>query len=392
MVCFINATLVLTDCLVDSGFVLVEGTRIKDFGSMDQWTMQNCRLIDCHGMYVSPGFIDIHTHGAGGHDFMDGTVEAFVGAGRMLLEHGVTSVLPTSLTSTDEALDQTLVSFRQVQQESGRLPRFLGLHLEGPYLALSQKGAQPERFLKLPEPSHYRSILERAEGAILRWTYAPELPGALDMADDLADQGIIMTIGHSDAEYEDVKQAIEHGFSGLTHFYSAMSSLKRVQGRRVLGVVECGYLFDELFLEIIADGVHLPPELLRLIVKCKAHRNICLVSDSMRAAGMGDGPSVLGGLDSGHTVYVEHGVAMMPDRQAFAGSVATADRLIRTMLQETDLPLYTIVAMMTANPARCMKLKLPIGKIERDYEADLIVFDSNITINKVMVGGKLMMG
>lgn len=181
-------------------------------------------------------------------------------------------------------------------------------------------------------------ILEHAQGCIARWSLAPELPGALQMADRLVPLGIVLSAGHTAATYDEMSAAYDHGVRHLTHFYSGMSTIVRKGGFRVLGVVESGYLIDGLSVELIADGMHLPPPLLKMILKCKDHEKICLCTDSMRGAGMPDGPSILGSLKDGQQVIIEDGIAKMPDRTCFAGSVATDDRLVRVMVQKAGCP------------------------------------------------------
>jgi len=202
--------------------------------------------------------------------------------------------------------------------------------------------------------------------------------------------GVVPCIGHSDATYEDVLRAYEHGAVCLTHFYSAMSTITRRDGYRIPGVVEAGYLIDGLHLEVIADGSHIPPTLLSMICKLKGMDNILLVTDAMRGADMPVGPSLLGRKGEGLACIIEDGIAKLPDRTAFAGSVATADRLVRTMVQKVGLPLPEAVAMMTFHPA---KLLGPThkGSIDIGYDADLVFFDENIVPKTVMVSGQIVM-
>jgi N-acetylglucosamine-6-phosphate deacetylase len=217
---------------------------------------------------------------------------------------------------------------------------------------------------------------------ILRWSVAPELEGALEMAKNLVPRGVVFSIGHSNATYDQVQAAVQAGYTHVTHLYSGMSTITRRGGYRVLGVVESSYLIDELSVEIIADGIHLPPELLRMIIKCKDNAKICLVTDSMRGAGQPDGESILGSLREGQKVIIEDGIAKMPDRTAFAGSVATADRLVRVMVQKAGLSIQEAVAMMTRNPARINNLASK-GTLEPRKDADLVLFDDDIRIKGI---------
>jgi N-acetylglucosamine-6-phosphate deacetylase len=386
---FINAKLIMPETIVERGFLKEANGLIVDIGNMDNLGQVSGEVYDCKGLYLSPGFIDIHNHGGGGCDYMDGSVDDILCSARVHLAHGATSLFPTTLSSNDEDLFKTIDNFKLAQKSSGSLPNLLGLHLEGPYFNLAQKGAQDAKFLRNPTPEHYMKIVEYAEGTIKRWSLAPELPGALEMADRLSGLGILLAAGHTDATYEEMQKGFDHGITHVTHLYSGMSTITRKAGFRVLGAVESSFLIDGLTVEVIADGMHLPPELLRLIVKCKNHDEICLCSDSMRGAGLSDGPSVLGSLKNGQEVFIENGIAIMPDRESFAGSVATADRLVRVMVEDVGLSLCEAVKMMSLTPARFMHYGASKGSLEIGKDADLLVFDNNIHISSVFVSGKI---
>ncbi|NLZ76508.1 MAG: N-acetylglucosamine-6-phosphate deacetylase [Spirochaetales bacterium] len=383
---FINATLVLEDSLIHDGYLLEEDGVIKEFGSMPAPPFDG-RTIDCNGLYLGPGFVDIHTHGAGGHDYMDGGVEAFVRAAKAHMRFGATTILPTTLSSTDEHLYRAFKDFKAAKAVSNGMPHLPGLHLEGPYFCPKEKGAMEERHLRTPDPGHYMPILEAGEGLIRRWSFAPELPGAYEMADVLKKEGIHLSAAHTCATYDQMLKAVDHGVELLTHFYSAMSTIVRIGGFRVLGVIESGYLIDDLKLEIIADGIHLPPELLRLIYKCKDADSICATTDSMRAAGLPEGPSILGPLEGGTEVIVEDGIAKMPDKTSFAGSVCTTDRMVRTLMKHVGLTLPQAVKASSLLPARFMGLDSLTGSIAVGKQADLLIFDEDIIIRSVYVSG-----
>ncbi|WP_320127540.1 N-acetylglucosamine-6-phosphate deacetylase [uncultured Sphaerochaeta sp.] len=385
---FINAKLIKPGEIVNQGFLREDKGIIVAVGRMEELSQVSGEVYDCAGSYLSPGFIDIHNHGGGGCDYMDGSLNDILCPARVHLAHGTTSLFPTTLSSNDEDLFKTIDNFKAAQKVSDSMPNLLGLHLEGPYFNIAQKGAQDGRCLRNPSPEHYMHILEYAEGTIKRWSLAPELPGALEMADRLSGMGILLAAGHTNATYEEMQKGFDHGITHVTHLYSGMSTITRKNGFRVLGAVESAFLIDGLTVELIADGMHLPPELLRLVLKCKNHDEICLCTDSMRGAGMSDGPSILGSLKNGQEVFIENGIAIMPDRQSFAGSVATADRLVRVMVRNTGLSLWEAVSMMSLNPARFMHIDSQKGSLEKGKDADLIVFDENVMISAVFVGGK----
>ena len=386
---FTNARIVLPDTILDDHYLSVKNGVIESIGkgTPDREQLNSCTTVDCGGQYLSPGFIDIHCHGGGGADFMDGHMEDILTAARAHLIHGTTGICPTTLTCSDEELFTFFESFRQAGEVTEQMPHLLAIHLEGPYFSPAQAGAQPPKYLVHPRPEHYHEILRRGQGNIVRWSAAPELPGALELGDELAGKGIKVSMGHSDAGFEDIVNAMEHGYSQITHFYSAMSTITRKRGRRVLGLIECGYLFDRLKVEIIADGIHLPPELLKLILKCKNHDDICLVTDSMRGAGMPDGPSLLGSKKNGVPVIIEDGIANMPDFSSFAGSVATTDRLVRVMVQKAGLPVWEAVKMASLNPASFLGIQETYGSIQPGKSADLLIFDDDIRISSVYVSG-----
>lgn len=344
------------------------------------------KTIDAGGLYVSAGFIDMHTHGAGGYDFLDETVEAYLSAAEMMARHGATAITPT-LTSVDaEGMKRSVAVYKEAEKRNERGAALLGIHAEGPYFAESQKGAQESRFIHPFVREEYEEILELADGRIIRWSAAPELEGMEDFAACAKKHGVLLSMGHTDANYDEAMRAYEVGFTHLTHFYSAMSTVHRKNAFRYAGVVEAGYLTDGMTVEIIADGIHLPAPLLKLIYKVKGADNIALITDSIRAAGMPEGPSVIGRIDNGMEVIVEDGVAKLLDRTAFAGSVATYDRLVRNMINMAEVPLTDAVKMATETPARILGLSSK-GRLATGYDADIVIFDGDITVKQTIIGG-----
>ena len=385
---FTNARVVLPDTVLDRHYVSVKDGIIQAIGQEPPYELlQQAAVIDCKGNYLSPGFLDTHCHGGGGADFMDGTVADIVTAAQAHLRHGTTGLCPTTLTCSDEELFCFFECYEKAKQIQTHMPHLLGIHLEGPYFSPAQAGAQPPQYLVTPQKEHYLDILSRGNGNIVKWSVAPELPGAMELGDELASRGILALMGHSDAKFDTIKEALRHGYTQLTHFYSAMSTITRENGHRKLGLVEAGYLYDELNMEIIADGIHLPPELLKLIVKCKDHNRICLVTDSMRGADMPDGSSLLGSVAHGVPVIIRDGIANMPSFDSFAGSIATTDRLVRVMVQKAGLPVWDAVKMASLNPAVFLGIDHTYGSIEPGKSADLLIFDEDIHISSVYVSG-----
>ncbi len=385
----INGKVITPYRIIQNGSILVDEGRIVGIEPGDV-LFKDAEVLDANGMYVSPGFIDMHTHGAGGHDFMDGTVNAFLGAVEMHASHGTTSLVPTTLTSRMDELKHTLSIFKEASQKNESGSKMLGLHLEGPYFSMKQCGAQDPKYIHDPDPLEYEPIISESKD-IIRWSAAPELNGAMAFGRFLTQHGILPSIAHTDAIYEDVVQAFENGFTHITHLYSAMSGVSRRNAFRYAGVIESAFLIDELTVEIIADGVHLPPSLLQLIYKNKGASRIALVTDSMRAAGMPEGTSILGSLSDGQNVIVEDGVAKLLDRTAFAGSVATAERLVRNMVSLAGVNLVEAVQMITSTPAKICNVFNQKGSVSIGKQADLVIFDQDINIKTTIINGRVIL-
>ncbi|MHA8051168.1 N-acetylglucosamine-6-phosphate deacetylase [Aquirufa sp. ROCK-SH2] len=369
--------------------LLIENGKILNVESQDI-DFPGATLVDAKGNFVSPGFIDIHIHGGGGADFMDGTMEAFLQVAQTHAKYGTTSMLPTTLTCEKEDLIQTLEAYQKAHLSNTLGADFIGMHLEGPYFAVSQRGAQDPKYIRDPDPKEYQEILNSFD-FIKRWSAAPELKGAVEFGKYISSKGVLAAIAHTDAIYEEVLDAFQNGgFTLATHFYSAMSGVTRRNAFRYAGVIETAYLLDEMDVEIIADGVHLPAPLLKLIYKIKGPDRIALITDAMRAAAMPEGDSVLGSYKNGLKVIVEDGVAKLPDRTAFAGSVATANRLLKNMLELAEVPLVEAVQMMTSTPARIMGISNQKGSFTKGSDADVVIFDPQIEIQKTIVKGNLV--
>jgi N-acetylglucosamine-6-phosphate deacetylase len=384
-----NGKLITPWRVLEDGYVLMsdETGLIVDAGSGNPGETDGDTVrLDAKGNYIAPGFIDIHTHGGGGHDFMDGTAEAILGAARAHLEHGTTTIVPSTVSSTNESLYPVFEAFRNAKAQDGDGAYLYGLHLEGPYFNIEQKGAMDPRFVRNPDLKEAEDILSRSDD-IVRWSLAPELPGAIELGRYLRKRNILPSMGHTMAVYEDAILAYENGFTLCTHLYSAMAGVRRINAFRHAGAVETAFITDDMDVEIIADGVHLPQALLKLIYKNKGPGRIALITDSMRAAGQTSGESVLGDKETGMRVIIEDGVAKLADRSAFAGSIATTDRLVRVMRDVAGVPIEDAVRMMTATPARIMGIKNK-GRIAPEFDADVLVFDQNINVLHVFREGK----
>ncbi|TAN13379.1 MAG: N-acetylglucosamine-6-phosphate deacetylase [Chitinophagaceae bacterium] len=374
--------------IIPHGTVIVKDGKISEISDGNMEASEAIE-IDAQGKYISPGFIDIHVHGGGGHDFMDGTVEAFVKVAELHARYGTTSMLPTTLTSEVEELYVTLDNYKKAKELNKSGSEFLGIHLEGPYFSVNQRGAQDPRYIRNPDPKEYKEILDHSDD-IRRWSAAPELPGAIEFAHYVKSKGILVALAHTDATFDEALTGFENGYTLATHFYSCMRGVTRMNALRYAGTIEAGYLIDEMDVEVIADGIHCPPPLLKLIYKVKGADRTALITDSMRAAGMPEGESILGSRHNGLKVIVEDGVAKLPDRTSFAGSVATTDRLVRTMVKQADIPLADAVRMATATPARILGIDDNKGSLIQGKDADILIFDDDIQIQKTIIKGKII--
>lgn len=386
-----NARIITDEGLIDNGSLVISDGKIVEIRRPGSEPgkgakSQQVNFIDAKGNYLSPGFIDIHVHGGGGHDFMDGTVEAFLGVAQLHARYGTTAMLPTTLTSDRESLLRTLQVYELANKQNNSGSRFLGLHLEGPYLAMNQRGAQDPKYIRNPDPAEYREVLALSS-SVKRWSAAPELDGAIEFGIYCRNAGVLPAIAHTDAIYEDVVEAFNNGYTLITHLYSAMSGVTRRNAYRYAGVIEAAYLIDDMDVEVIADGVHMPAPLLKLAYKIKGPDRIALITDAIRAAGMPEGDTILGNIKTGLKAIVEDGVAKLPDRSSFAGSVATADRLVRTMINIAGVPLIDAIKMITKTPARIMGVQQTTGSIAVGKNADLVIFDDDINIKQTIING-----
>jgi N-acetylglucosamine-6-phosphate deacetylase len=382
-----NGKIITPKGIVKDGSLLIEEGKIIE-ASNSNIDAPDAVELDAKGKYISPGFIDIHIHGGGGHDFMDNTIEAFLGVAELHVKYGTTAMLPTTLSCEKDDLLETLRIYEEANKVNTKGSQFIGIHIEGPYFAINQRGAQDPRYIREPDPTEYREILSTSR-SIKRWSAAPELNGAIEFGKYMVANNVLPAIAHTDAVYEDVVEAFNNGYTLATHFYSAMSGVMRRNAFRYAGVIESVYLIDEMDVEIIADGIHLPKPLLQLIYKIKGPQRSALITDAMRAAGMPPGESILGSKKDGTKVIVEDGVAKMPDRNSFAGSVATFDQLVQTMVQMADIPLIEAVRMASETPARIMKMERK-GILKKGNDADIVIFDENVHIATTIVNGKIV--
>jgi len=377
-----NANVVLPD-EVKLTSVLIEDGIISAIGYQGKAEKE----ININGDYLLAGFVDIHVHGGGGADFMDATPEAFETAVKSHLEHGTTTLLPTAMTATESDLTDFLNAFKEFKSKSEYSALTPGVHLEGPYFSganAKSSGAQPSGLLRLPDEAEMDRLLKIADGSILRWDAAPELEGSEMFARKCKENNIICSIAHSAATSEEAQKGIDNGFSHVTHFYNAVTTYRK-EGQKVLaGVVEAAYLNDNLTIELICDGRHIPRDILRLALKIKGADKVSAITDGMRIAGTDMQSGKLGSLKNGTDVIVDDTVAKLPDMSSYAGSIATMDRCLRVLVKDYGIDIVTASKMLSKAPSNILGFDNK-GSIEIGKDADLVVFDNDFKLRNVIV-------
>ena len=362
--------------------LVLKAGRIAEI-TREQGGVEGAQTIDAQGAYVAPGCIDTHLHGGDGHDFTEATPEAFRAIAYAHATQGVTTLYPTLAVAPTTVFRQAIKACETVVSQPYEGARIEGLHLEGNYINPLLKGGQDERFIQRPDPAEYQELLESTR-LIRRWTAAPELPGALEFARYAHSKGVLVSLGHTAADYPTVKRAYEAGFTHATHFYNAMSGVHKQREYKHEGTIESVYLVPEMTVELVADGIHVPPAILRLVCAFKGIDRISLISDAMAAAAC---------LRPEHLrldprMIVEDGVCKLADRSALTGSIASGIRLIQVMAEKAGVSVADAVRMAATNPARLMGIDDRKGSIEPGKDADLILFDENFRLQSVWIGGK----
>ena len=376
---------ILTPFEKKDAIVAVDGNQIVGIHSRLDFPA-GMDVIDAKGLYLAPGFIDIHVHGGGGFSVMSCRPDSIV---KMCLAHacyGTTSLLPTTLAAPIPRLMKAVEAVREAQAGCTGA-NILGVHLEGPFLSKEQKGAQSEDDILIPARTEYRELLDAWDGIRIMGA-APETEGGMELGRELRRRNILASVAHSSATYDDMVEAIGNGYRDVTHIYSGCSTVIRRNGYRIAGVVEAGLERDEFSVQVIADLKHLPPALLKLIYKCKGSDRISLITDGLEYAASDIPEGTVCRQENGVEAIYEDGVMKLPDRTAFAGSVATCNRLVRNMYRHADVPLLDAVKMATATPAARIGEGSRKGTVAVGYDADLILFDDNIDVKMAMVGGK----
>ncbi len=376
----INARILTPQGWLKDGSVLIRDNKILEVTNCDLAVI-GAKLIDIKGMYVVPGGVEIHAHGGGGRDFMECTEDAFRAAVRTHMKYGTTSIFPTLSSSTVPMIEQAAETCTKLMKEENS--PILGLHLEGHYLNMAMAGGQMPENIKDPDPNEYIPIVERWN-CIKRWDAAPELPGAMQFGKYITAKGILASVAHTQAEFEDIRTAYEAGYTHATHFYNAMPGFHKRREYKYEGTVESCYLMDDMTVEVVADGIHVPPTILRLVYKIKGVERTCLITDALACAASDSQEAF------DPRVIIEDGVCKLADRSALAGSVATMDRLIRTMVQKAEIPLEDAVRMASETPAKIMGVYDRKGSLQKDKDADILVLDQDLNVRAVWAMGELI--
>ncbi len=368
------------------GVIIVEEGKIKALGKMgDVHIPKDSIRINVRGNIVVPGFIDIHLHGGGGADVMDGTYEAVNIISKIHAEGGTTSMVPATVSAPLKDIIRAINAVREAMKRGVDGAKVLGIHIEGPYISKEQKGAHDEKYIRSPTKEEIEALEEHLD-VIRIISAAPEVKGCLELGRIMSSRGVLMSIGHSNATLDEVLLAIEAGYRHVTHLYSGCSMVRRIRAYRYPGVVEAAFLLDELTVEIIADGKHLPPSLIRLILKNKGIDKVAIVTDAMRAAGLPPGRYRIGSVEA----IVEEGVAWLPDRSGFAGSIAKMNQMLKVLVKEVGLRLQDAIKLATINPARIIGVDRRKGSLIEGKDADLVVMDAELNVLLTMVEGRVV--
>lgn len=376
----INGHILTPGGWLKDGSILLCDDRIVEVTNSDLAVI-GAKVVDARGMYIVPGFVAMNIHGAAGHDFKEGTEEAFRKAVAAHQRYGATTIFPTISSSPFTTIRQCAEVCERLMTEPGS--PILGLHIEGPYLNPKMAGAMFSDVVKNPDPEEYRSLIEETK-CVRRWDASPELPGAMAFARYLKEKGILVSITHTEAEFDLIREAYNTGFSHVAHFYNAMPGFHKRREYKYEGTVESAYLMDGMTVEVIADGRHLPSTILRLVYKLKGVECTCLVTDALAyAANDGKQPD-----DS--RIVIDNGVCKLADHSALVGSIATSDQLIRTMVEKAKLPLEDAIRMASETPARLMGVYDRVGSLQKGKDADVLIIDRKLNVRQVWCKGQVV--
>ncbi len=374
--------IILPDRIVGGQAVIIENSQIIDIIPVGDLGT-GISITDVAGRYIAPGLIDIHTHGALGHTFNQPTAAAFATITAANAAHGVTALLATIATDSLDNLAASLGFCAEWMRQPRPGAQVLGAHLEGPYFSMAEKGAQDPAYIRSPDDGTADLLLTH-HATIKIMTFAPELPGALELTERIAALGIVPAAGHSSAREEHVRAAIERGLRHIIHIWSGQSTTIREGPWRRPGLLEASLVFDDLTVEMIADNRHLPPTLMQLAYKCLGADRLCAISDATSGAGLPEGRRFrIGGME----YEVHDGVGMLLDHSAFAGSTTLLNQMVPILRDAVGIPLPEAVRMASLTPARVISQDTKKGSIAIGKDADIVVFEEDFTVWRTMIGG-----
>ena len=375
----INGSIFTPQGWIENGSVLIKDNKILEVTNCDL-AVEGAELVDAKGQFVIPGYVCLHAHGGGGHDFTECTEEAYRKIVETHMKHGATSIFPTMSSSTFEDIRKGASVCEKLMGEENS--PVLGLHLEGPYLTPKRASHEFGDKLCEPNPEDYKSLVE-STNCIKRWDASPEVPGALDFARYLKSKGILASITHTEAEYKEVKEAFEAGFTHTAHFYNGMPGFHKCREYKYEGTVESVYLVDDMTIELIADGRHLPNTILHLAYKVKGVEKTCLVTAALAYAGADT-------TETNHpNIVIDDGVCKSADRENLVGSIATMDVLVKNMVK-AGVQLEHVLRMASETPARLMNVYDRKGSLEKGKDADVLIIDENQNVRAIWAMGKLV--
>ena len=375
---FANAQLIFPDGVREGLEVVVEKGKIAAI--REQSSTHAKDVVDLDGNYLAPGFVDLHVHGAVGRDTMEASSDAFRAICDYHASGGTTSLLLTTASAPLDAIANVVTAVRECLSS---IPQIAGVHVEGPFISKNKAGAQSIEFIQDPTPAAIDRLIEHVD-LVKRITIAPELAGALEAIERLSTARVSVSGGHSDCSDDEARVAFGRGMRSVTHTFNCMSSARRASIYRQAGLLEFALSEPEIVCELIADGHHVSPTLMKMLYRAKGPRGICLVTDATAGAGLNEGERFS---LYGKECVVERGVCLLADRSALAGSAARMIDLVRTLVQDVDLPLHEAVAMATANPARVLGLEAK-GELKRGADADLVVMSRDFQVRRTFVGGR----
>ncbi len=382
-----NGTVITPEREINDGVVIIQGEKIIEIGKRGEVEEPaNAEIIDADNGYISPGLIDIHVNGANGADVSKVDSGTFSTMGNFFAKYGVTSYVGTTITAAPSDILKALQFARShIKENKIDGAELLGIHMEGPYLSPEQSGAHPKQFLALPKPEHYLQFLEFSD-VLLNMTIAPELEGAEQLVKDLNEKGIVVSAGHTNGIYSEMKDAIDAGVTHSTHFFCNMSHFRRDKLKRVAGVVETLLYDDRVTGALIGDGWHVGPQLMKLLIKVKGIDRVCFVTDAMPAVGLPDGIHKIGDVEA----VVENGIARLKDNTAYAGSVTTMDVCVRNGINQVGLSLVDSIRMSSLTPAKIIGVDDRKGSLEKGKDADITIFDKEIKVTQTIGRGTII--